>query len=92
LGSTSAWRWRAKKAGEDQAIGGGGGGSSTRIHAVVDALGNPTGIHLTAGQVHDLAGSDERVIEPLRAAGKQAVIPSKKNREEPRPINPFVSS
>jgi transposase len=70
-------------------------------------LGNPTGIHLTAGQVHDLVGSDEllpaleanfvladkaydadeRVIEPLRAAGKQAVIPSKKNRKEPRPYD-----
>jgi len=80
---------------------------STKIHATVDALGNPTGIHLTAGQVHDLVGSDEllpgleakilladkaydadeRVIEPLRAAGKQAVIPSKKNRKEPRPYD-----
>jgi transposase len=27
------------------------------------------------------------VIEPLRAAGKQAVIPSKKNRKEPRPYD-----
>ena len=80
---------------------------STKIHATVDALGNPTGIHLTAGQVHDLVGSDEllpaleakivladkaydadeRVIEPLRAAGKQAVIPSKKNRKDPRPYD-----
>jgi len=80
---------------------------STKIHATVDALGNPTGIHLTAGQVHDLVGSDEllpgleakivladkaydadaRVIEPLRAAGKQAVIPPKKNRKEPRPYD-----
>jgi transposase len=80
---------------------------STTIHATVDALGNPTGIHLTAGQVHDLVGSnellpaleanivladkaydaDERVIEPLRAAGKEAVIPSKKNRKEPRPYD-----
>jgi transposase len=80
---------------------------STKIHATVDALGNPTGIHLTAGQVHDLVGSDallpgleakilladkaydadERVIDPLRAAGKQAVIPSKKNRKEPRPYD-----
>ena len=31
---------------------------STKIHATVDALGNPTGFHLTAGQAHDLEGSD----------------------------------
>ncbi len=31
--------------------------------------------------------ADKRVIEPLRAAGKQAVIPSKKNRKEPRPYH-----
>ncbi len=31
---------------------------STKIHATVDGLGNPTGFHLTAGQVHDLQGSD----------------------------------
>ena len=80
---------------------------STKIHVVVDALGNPIGVHLTAGQVHDLVGSDEllpaieakivladkaydadaRVIEPLRAAGKQAVIPPKKNRKEARPYD-----
>lgn len=78
---------------------------STKIRATVDALGNPTDIPLSAGQVHDLVGSDglspareakivladkaydadEPVIEPLRAAGKQSVMPSKKNRKEPRP-------
>ena len=31
---------------------------STKIHATVDALGNPTGFHLTGGQEHDLAGAD----------------------------------
>ena len=71
---------------------------------MVDALGNPVKIILTAGQVHDLAGADalipgmkaealladkaydadERVIEPLEAAGKTAVIPPKKNRKNPR--------
>jgi transposase len=49
---------------------------STKIHATVDALGNPTRFHLTPGQAHDLEGADalladkaydadERVIEPL---------------------------
>lgn len=29
-----------------------------KIHATVDALGNPTGFHLTPGQAHDLEGAD----------------------------------
>ena len=40
----------------DQAIGRSRSGLSTKIHATVDALGNPTGFHLTAGQAHDLQG------------------------------------
>ena len=31
---------------------------STKIHATVDALGNPTGFHLTPGQASDLEGAD----------------------------------
>ena len=31
---------------------------STKIHTTVDALGNPTGFHLTGGEVHDLVGAD----------------------------------
>jgi transposase len=36
---------------------------STKIHATVDALGNPTGFHLTGGQEHDLAGADALLPE-----------------------------
>jgi len=77
---------------------------STKIHAMVDALGNPLGFHLTGGEAHDLAGADHllpdmqadvliadkafdadhRVIQPLAAAGKTAVIPPKANRRSPR--------
>ena len=77
---------------------------STKIHTLVDALGNPVGFFLTGGQAHDLLGADhllptmnadmliadkafdadERVIEPLSAAGKAVVIPSKANRKVPR--------
>jgi transposase len=73
---------------------------STKIHATTDALGNPTGFHLTGGEAHDLVGADAllpgldaatliadkgydaeaRVLAPLRAAGKTAVIPPKRNR------------
>jgi hypothetical protein len=31
---------------------------STKIHTLVDALGNPVGFFLTGGQVHDLVGAD----------------------------------
>lgn len=31
---------------------------TTKIHARCDALGNPTGFHLTPGQAHDLEGAD----------------------------------
>ena len=36
-----------------QHIGKSSGGRTTKIHAVVDGLGNPLYIGLTAGQVHD---------------------------------------
>jgi transposase len=77
---------------------------STKIHALVDALGNPLAFFLTPGQAHDLQGADallpqmqadtlladkafdadQRVIEPLLAAGKSSVIPPKSNRKSPR--------
>ena len=43
---------------DNQAIGRSCGGLSTKIHATCDALGNPTGFHLTPGQDHDLDGAD----------------------------------
>ena len=39
---------------------------STKIHATVDALGNPTGFHLTPGQASDLEGADV-LLPPLQA-------------------------
>ena len=77
---------------------------STKIHATVDALGNPTGFHLTEGQACELDGADvllpqleaetviadkgfdadERVLDLLKEAGKQAVIPPKANRKVQR--------
>ena len=83
---------------------------STKIHTLVDALGNPIGFFLTGGEVHDLAGADElipameadtltadkaynadkRVIEPLTAAGKTAIIPSKVNRKIKRAYDKHI--
>ena len=93
----------APKKDEDQAIGRSRGGLSTKIHALVDALGNPLAFLLTPGQAHDLVGADallpqmaadrliadkaydadERVLAPLAAAGKAAVIPPRPNRLRP---------
>ena len=80
---------------------------STKIHTLVDALGNPLGFFLTPGQAHDLQGADallpdmqadtlladkafdadQRVIDPLKAAGKTCVILPKSNRKTPRPFD-----
>jgi transposase len=99
-----------KKAGEDQPIGRSRGGLSTKIHALVDALGNPVNFFLTGGEAHDLVGADhllpsmqadtliadkafdadERVIAPLAAAGKTAVIPPKANRRLPRDYDQYI--
>jgi phosphoglycolate phosphatase-like HAD superfamily hydrolase len=79
---------------------------TAKIHASCDALGNPTGFHLTAGQAHDLQRADallpkiidrieafladkaydaqKRVVDLLKSAGIEIVIPSKKNRKEAR--------
>jgi transposase len=46
-------RWGTKKNGA-QAIGRSRGGLTTKIHALVDALGNPVELMLTPGQAHDL--------------------------------------
>ena len=48
----------AQKVGEDQAIGRSRGGLSTKIHTVVDALGNPVDFFLNGGEAHDLVGAD----------------------------------
>lgn len=39
---------------EKEEIGRSRGGLSTKIHLVVDALGNPIDYRLTAGQVHEM--------------------------------------
>jgi transposase len=54
-----AQRRSGKKGGGGEAIGRSRGGLSTKIHAAVDALGNPIGLALSPGQAHDLAGADE---------------------------------
>ena len=42
------------------------GGLTTKIHAIVDALGNPLAVSLTGGQVHDIKQAETLVaqVEP----------------------------
>ena len=87
---------------EAEAMGRRKGELSTKIHATVDAFGNPLSFHLTSAPACDLNGADERlpdwvaltvmadeaydaterVIQPLEAQGKTAVIPPKCNRKQ----------
>jgi transposase len=44
-----------------EAIGRSRGGLTTKIHALVDALGNPPAFLRTPGQTHDLVGAEHRL-------------------------------
>jgi transposase len=77
----------AKKDGEDQAIGRSKGGLSTKIHALVDALGNPLGFILTPGQAHDLQGAD--ALLPDMAA--EALLADKAFDADERVIEPLLA-
>jgi transposase len=63
----------------EQAIGRSRDGLTTKIHALVDALGNPVELMLTPGQAHDLAGA-----EPLiDSADPEALIGDKAYDADP---------
>ena len=51
------------KGGLDQAIGRSRGGPTTKIHVIVDALGNPLALRLTGGQVHDITQAEALAAE-----------------------------
>lgn len=67
-------------------------GLSTKIHAAVDALGNPIGFHLTGGQACDLEGADA-LLPQIKAntlladkgfdAGKRVLEPLAKQASSP---------
>jgi len=58
---------------------------STKIHAATDALGNPTGFHLTGGEASDLAGADA-LLPGIAAA---TVIADKAYDAEARVLAPL---
>ncbi|MGH7757311.1 MAG: IS5 family transposase [Vulcanimicrobiaceae bacterium] len=53
----------AQKNGGGEAIGRSRGGLTTKIHAIVDALGNPLAIRLTGGQAHDITQAEALLAE-----------------------------
>jgi transposase len=61
---------------------------STKIHTLVDALGNPLSFLLTPGQVHDLAGAD--ALLPQMAA--DILIADKAFDADDRVIGPLASA
>ena len=77
-----------KKNGKDQAIGRSKGGLSTKIHAMVDALGNPTAFFLTAGQAHDLEGADA-LLPQMQA---DALLADKAFDADKRVIEPLLAA
>jgi transposase len=52
---------------------------TTKIHALVDALGNPADLMLTAGQIHDLACAQDLI----KNADPQALIADKAYDADP---------
>jgi len=61
---------------------------STKIHATVDASGNPTGFHLTPGQACDLEGADA-LLSDIPA---QAMIADKTYDADERVIESLKSA
>ena len=73
---------------DDQAIGRSKGGLSTKIHALVDALGNPLRFLLTPGQAHDLIGAD--ALLPQMAA--EVLIADKAYDADERVLEPLANA
>jgi transposase len=59
---------------------------STKIHTTVDAVGNPTGFHLTPGQRHDLKG----VNVLLKDTPGQTVDADKASNTQARLVQPLL--
>ena len=56
-----------KNSGAEQALGRSKGGFTTKIHAMVDALGNPLKFILTGGERHEIIAA-EALIEDIQKA------------------------
>lgn len=83
------------------------GGWGSKIHMIVDALGNPLTFTITAANIADISAAkpiveqapnmhtligdkgydSDELIAWLNQRGIQALIPSRKNRLQPRPLD-----
>jgi transposase len=63
---------------------------STKIHAVCDALGNPTGFYLSEGQAHDLVGAD--VLLPELSSDIKRLLADKAYDAEERVLEPLKNA
>ena len=61
---------------------------STKIHAMVDALGNPTAFFLTPGQAHDREGADA-LLPQMQA---DALLADKAFDADARVIEPLLAA
>jgi len=82
-----------------QALGRSRGGFTTKIHLVVDALGNPLRVLLTGGQVHDstqafdlLEGLMSAHVIADRGYASQAIVTAIEQRPSVAVIPPHQSS
>lgn len=91
---------------KQEALGRSKGGFSTKIHALVDALGNPLKFLLTPGQQHDITQAEhlaKDVLDEVMLADKsydanhfidrftkKPCIPPRKNRKEPRVYDEYL--
>src|SRR5215216_6733566 len=74
--SPPAQRRGSKKGDSNEAIGRSRGGLTTKMHAIVDALGNPLAVSLTGGHVHDVKQAQllTQEIEPAALLAEKAMI------------------
>lgn len=98
-----------KTAQDAEAMGKSRGGLTTKIHAAVDALGNPVRLLLTPGQASEYGQEEARLdgfkpdqvladkgydldafVESIQRVGAEAVIPSRKHRQQPRPLDRHI--
>jgi transposase len=75
-----------RSGGGDEAIGRRRGGPSTKSHATVDALGDPTGFALSPGQAHDLEGA----AAALPDSAADALIADEAFDAEERVVEPLA--
>ena len=86
----SAQRWGKRGDREPECIGRSKGGLTTKIHTRCDALGNPTGFHLTPGQAHDLEGADALLPDILETS--QAFLADKAYDAQERVLDRLAKS